>query len=159
MLVLLGADVLEVTAKTQAHMAAPLHIAGPWLQLLLWLADARWRKLGAAAPVEQVQQVLDCLQGYVALLWTAAPPQPPSHDSSEQTNTWFWLLASALCIPRRRCVLSNASHMLTPSRICQRDRLCFVCGWDCNGSMLVIWCSNASVGSAACTGNWLFGHQ
>ena len=87
LLVLLGTDVLEVTAKAQAHPAAPLHIVGPWLQLLLWLADARWRKLGAAAPVEQVQQVLDCLQGYVALLWTAAPPPPPSHDSSEQAIT------------------------------------------------------------------------
>ncbi|KAL3140229.1 hypothetical protein ABBQ38_004504 [Trebouxia sp. C0009 RCD-2024] len=78
----LVADVVEVTAKTQAHPAAPLHIVAPWLQLLLWLADARWHKLGAAAPVEQVQQVLDCLQGYVALLWTAAPPPPPSHESS-----------------------------------------------------------------------------
>lgn len=84
---MLGTDVVEVTAKTQAHPAAPLHIVAPWLQLLLWLADARWHKLGAAAPVEQVQQVLDCLQGYVALLWTAAPPPPPSHESSEQAIT------------------------------------------------------------------------
>ncbi len=77
------ADIVEATAKAEAHPAAPLHIVAPWLEVLLWLADARWRKLGAAAPVEQVQQLLDCLQGYVALLWTAAPSTPGSHDQGD----------------------------------------------------------------------------
>lgn len=80
---MLGTDVVEVTAKAQAHPAAHLHLLAPWLQALRWLADARWRKLGAAAPVDQVQQLLDCLQGHVALLWTAFPPGPTSHESSE----------------------------------------------------------------------------
>ena len=79
----LGADVVEVTAKAQAHPGAHLHLLAPWLQALRWLADARWRKLGAAAPVDQAQQLLDCLQGHVALLWTAFPPTPTSHESSE----------------------------------------------------------------------------
>lgn len=81
--ILLGTDVVEVTATAQAAPAAHLHLVAPWLQVLLWLDDARWRKLGAAAPVDQVQQLLDCLQGHVALLWTAFPSTPTSHDSSE----------------------------------------------------------------------------
>ena len=79
-------DVIEVTAKAEAHPAAALHIAAPWLQLLPWLADARWRKLGSAAPVEQLQQMLDCLQGHVALLWHATPFTPSSHDSGQQAT-------------------------------------------------------------------------
>ena len=79
----LGTDIVEVTAKAQAQPAAHLHLLAPWLQALRWLADARWSKLGAAAPVDQVQQLLDCLQGYVALLWVAFPPTPTSHESSE----------------------------------------------------------------------------
>lgn len=78
-----GADVVEVTAKAQAHPVAHLHLLAPCLQALLWLADARWRKLGSAAPVDQVQHLLDCLQGHVALLWAAFPPTTTSHDSSE----------------------------------------------------------------------------
>ena len=83
LLVLHDADVIEVTAWARPHPAAPQHVVAPWLQTLSWLADARWRKLGAAAPVEQVQQLLDCLQGHVALLWTAAPATPTSHDSGQ----------------------------------------------------------------------------
>ena len=83
----LCADILEAATGCQAHWAAPLHIVAPWLECLSWLADARWRKLGAAAPLEQVQQLLDCLQGHVGLLWIAAPStQPGSHDQG------MWLL-------------------------------------------------------------------
>ena len=77
------ADIVEVTAKAETHPTAPLHVMAPWLEVLLWLADARWRKLGSAAPVEQVQQLLDCLQGYVALLWTAAPSTPGSQEHGQ----------------------------------------------------------------------------
>lgn len=73
--------VLEVGSKLQGHPVMPLHIVYPWLQLLLWLADARWRKLDAAAPVEQLQQFLDVLQGHVAMLWVAHP-----NEDHEQTG-------------------------------------------------------------------------
>lgn len=74
-------DVLEVGSKLQSHPVVPLHIVHPWLQLLLWLADARWRKLDAAAPDEQLQQFLDVLQGHVAMLWVAHP-----NENHEETG-------------------------------------------------------------------------
>ncbi|DBA95921.1 TPA: hypothetical protein ACH3X1_001448 [Trebouxia sp. C0004] len=76
----LAADIVEATTKAEGHPAAPVHVIAPWLEVLLWLADARWRKLGTAAPVEQVRQLLDCLQGHVALLWTAVPSTPGSQE-------------------------------------------------------------------------------
>lgn len=81
---MVSADIVEATAKAEGHPAAPLHVIAPWLEVLLWLADARWRKLGTAAPVEQVRHLLDCLQGHVALLWTAAPSTPGSQEHGEQ---------------------------------------------------------------------------
>ena len=83
---LLPADVLEVGSKLQGHHVMPLHIVHPWLQLLLWLADARWRKLDAAAPVEQLQQFLDVLQGHVAMLWVVHPNE--SHEETGAVTTF-----------------------------------------------------------------------
>lgn len=72
---------LQAGAKVEAHPVAPLHVVYPWLQLLLWVADGRWGKLGHAAPLHQLQHLLDCLQGHVALLWTANP-NAGNHEES-----------------------------------------------------------------------------
>lgn len=85
--------VLDTASKIQAHPVAPLHIVHPWLQLLLWLADARWRKLDAAAPVEQLQHFLDVLQGHVAMLWVAHP-----HDTHEETGTVYLFHVLCFCL-------------------------------------------------------------
>lgn len=97
------AGVLEVGAKLRGHPVAPLHIVYPWLQLLHLLADARWRKLDAAAPLEQVQQFLDVLQGHVAMLWVAHP-----HESHEETGT----------IPQSSITYTSPSQQLSAEAVC-----------------------------------------
>ncbi len=67
-LYMLSADIVEATAKAEGHPAAPLHMIAPWLEVLLWLNNARWRKLGTAAPVEQDGRLLDRLPCFGQLL-------------------------------------------------------------------------------------------
>lgn len=52
----LGAEVLRAAAAAEGRPGAPLHIVAVWLAALLWLEDARWRKLrSGGAPTDGLE--------------------------------------------------------------------------------------------------------
>ena len=148
-----SAEMVEVTTKAEAHPAVPLHIVAPWFEVLQWLGDARWRKLGASAPVEQVQQLLDCLQGHVALLWTSAPSTPGRQEQGISQS----LCASVHKLGRmwslRACVRACV-FVCMRVHACVRACVC-VCVCVCVFSGLQLACTTCRLlgpfGRLACT--------
>lgn len=76
------AEVLRAASAAEARPGAPCHIAAVWLAALLWLEDARWRKLrSGGAPTDAVEGLLDALSRRVLLLNLP----PPAHEPAPTT--------------------------------------------------------------------------
>ena len=68
------AEVLRAAALAEAQPEHPRHAAAVWLAALLWLEDARWRKLrSGGAPTDALEALLDALSRRVLLLSLPAP--------------------------------------------------------------------------------------
>lgn len=88
------AEVLRAAALAEAQPEHPRHAAAVWLAALLWLEDARWRKLrSGGAPTDALEALLDALSRRVLLLSLPAPedtapirPVATAPGSSGQTK-------------------------------------------------------------------------
>ena len=68
---------LRAAAQAEAQPEHPAHIMGVWLAALLWLQDARWRKLrSGGAPTDALEALLDSLSRRTLLLSLPAQPEP-----------------------------------------------------------------------------------